>query len=139
MDWKPVTDAARRSVLHQQWLERRSTPWSVAWHALEVLDYDLNGEFGPWAPPPPFSGHPHWRDLPSLLKPWPRSEILAYVEYCRERVRSTLEGVSDEQAETPLPMAHRYRGQPYSRLIIGCVVHTVEHASQIRQFITTAG
>ena len=38
----PVTDPAARYALAQ----RRATPWSVAWHALEVLDYDLTGEFG---------------------------------------------------------------------------------------------
>ena len=53
-DWKPVTDPATRTRFDM--VQRRSTPWSVAWHALEVLDYDLNGEFGPWAPPPPFAG-----------------------------------------------------------------------------------
>src|SRR3954454_17019433 len=46
-DWSPVTNPAQRSALIEQWVERRSTPWSVAWHALEVFDYDLNGELGP--------------------------------------------------------------------------------------------
>ena len=55
----------------------------VSWHALEVLDYDLQGEFGPWSPPPPFAGHPHWRDLTSLPAAWSRSEMLGYIEYCR--------------------------------------------------------
>jgi hypothetical protein len=69
-DWNPITDPAQRRALAQRWVQRRSTPWSVAWHALEGLDYDLNGESGPWAPPPPFTGHPHWRDLPSLPAAW---------------------------------------------------------------------
>jgi hypothetical protein len=137
-DWKAVTDPAHRSVLHQRWVERRATPWSIAWHALEVLDYDLNGELSLWAPPPPFTGHPHWRDLPSLPAAWSCSEMLAYVEYCRERVRTTLEGMSNEQAATLLPQAHRHSGQPHARLITGTLVHTTEHASQIRQFITDA-
>src|SRR5689334_22637831 len=75
-DWKPITDASLRIELAQRWVERRSTPWSVAWHALEVLDYDLNGEFGAWSPPPPFAGHPHWRDLPTMSAAWSRAEIL---------------------------------------------------------------
>ena len=36
--------AARHALV-----QRHSTPWGVAWHALEVLDYDLNGESGAWA------------------------------------------------------------------------------------------
>ena len=54
-DGTPVTDPAARTAL----VQRRATPWSVAWHALECLDYDLTGEFGPWAAPPPFTGKPH--------------------------------------------------------------------------------
>ena len=51
-----VTDAAERLAL----VQRFSTPWSVAWHALEVLDYDLTGDLSPWAgPPAPFADHPH--------------------------------------------------------------------------------
>lgn len=43
-DWKPITDPAQRDELVQGWVERWSTPWSVAWHALETFDYDLTGE-----------------------------------------------------------------------------------------------
>jgi hypothetical protein len=137
-DWNPITDAAHRSTLIDQWVLRRSTPWSVAWHALEVFDYDLNGEFGPWAPPPPFAGHPHWRDLPSLPTAWSRSEITGYVDHCRQRARATLEDMNDEKAATALPPTHRYQGQPYAWILTGLVLHTTEHASQIRQFITAA-
>jgi uncharacterized damage-inducible protein DinB len=131
---KPVTDPAQRLAL----VQRHSTPWAVAWHALECVDYDLTGEFGPWAPPPPFAGNPHWR-LTSMSAAWPRSEMLAYVDYCRQRVRDTLAGMTDEKAATPLPPAHRYRGQPHAWIVTGMVGHTVEHAAQIRQFITSAG
>lgn len=138
-DWIPVIDAALRDSLAGQWVRRRSTPWSVAWHALETFDYELTGEFGPWAPPPPFSGHPHWRDLPSLPVAWSRSEVLVYIEYCRLQADRTLAGMTDELAATPLPRAHRYRGQPYAWILTGLVGHTTEHAAQIRQFITAAG
>ncbi len=138
-DWKPITDAAQRNALVEGWVARRSTPWSVAWHALEVLDYDLNGEFGPWSPPPPFAGHPHWRDLPSLPTAWARTEVLGYVDHCRELVHNKLASITDEQAATPLPAAHRFGGQPHAFIITSLVVHTTEHAAQIRQFITGAG
>jgi hypothetical protein len=139
-DWKPVTDAADRSALVERWIQRRSTPWSVAWHALEVFDYDLTGELAPWPqPPPPFGGHPHWRDLPSVPAAWSRPEILGYIDYCRQRVRDTMASMTDEQAATPMPPAHRFRGQPYAWIITGLVGHTTEHATQIQQFVTDAG
>ncbi len=138
-DWQPITDPAQRDALVERWVHRRSTPWSVAWHALEVFDYDLNGELSPWAPPPPFNGHPHWRDLPSLPGAWSRPELLGYIDHCRKQARDTLAMMTDEKAATPLPSSHRYSGQPYAWIITGLVLHTTEHAAQIRQFITAAG
>lgn len=138
-DWRPVTDPEIRQTMARRWVERRSAPWSVAWHAVECFDYDLNGEFAPWSPPAPFSGHPHWRDLPSLELAWTRSETLAYVTYCRERTASTLASLTDELGATPLPAAHRYAGQPYAGVLAGIAGHTIEHAAQIRRFSTNAG
>jgi hypothetical protein len=131
---KPVTEPEQRLAL----VQRHSTPWAVAWHALECLDYDLTGEFGPWAPPPPFAGKPHWR-LTGMSAAWTRSEMLTYVDFCRHRVRDTLAGMTDEKAATPLPPAHRYIGQPHAWIVVGLVGHTIEHAAHIRQFITDAG
>ena len=136
-DWVPITEPERIGAAARLWVQRRSTPWGVAWHALEVLDYDLDGEFGPWAPPPPFAGHPHWRDLTNLSA-WSRPEILVYVDYCRERTADVLRGMTDERAARPLPPAHRYHGHPHAWIIAGLVGHTSEHAAQIRQFITAS-
>ena len=138
-DWQPITDPAERSALAEQWVRRRSTPWSVAWHALETLDYDLNGDFAPWMPPPPFAGHPHWRDLPRLASAWTRDEIGGYIEHCRAKLAEALASMRDEVAARPLPRTHRYGGQPHAWIITGMVGHTTEHASQIRQFITSVG
>lgn len=129
-----VTDPAARHAL----VQRHSTPWSIAWHALEVLDYDLAGELAAWAPPPPFTSSAHWRDLTTLPTAWSRPQILGYIEHCRQRARDVLSEMTDETAATPLPTAHRYRGQPYAWVVTGLPGHTIEHASQIRQFITTA-
>jgi hypothetical protein len=130
-----VTDPAARHAL----VQRHSRPWSIAWHTLEVLDYDLAGEFVPWAPPPPFSGKAHWRELTTLPSGWSRSEMLRYVDYCRQRVRDTLSDMTEEKAATPLPPAHRDHGRPFAWELAGLPLHTFEHASQIRQFITAAG
>ncbi len=133
-DGRLVIDDSRHARL-----QRKSTPWGMAWHALEVLDYDLTGEFGPWSPPPPFTGKAHWRDLPLLPTAWSRSDMLGYVDYCLQRVRDTLKGMTDEKAATRLPRAHRYHGQPFAWILTALPGHTIEHASQMRQFITAAG
>lgn len=136
-NWAPVTDPGERASLAARWLERRSAPWSVAWHTLEALDYDLTGEFGPWAPPPPFAGHPHWRDLPRLDAAWSQAGVLGYIEHCRRRATETFAAMTDESAARPLPPAHRYHGQPHAWLLAGLPSHTAEHAAQIRQFIAS--
>ena len=59
-------------------------------------------------------------------------------EYCRQRVRDTLADMTDERAKRSLPQAHRYSGQPHAWIITEAAGHTIEHASQIRQFITAA-
>jgi DinB superfamily len=130
-----VEDPVSRCAL----IQRHSTPWSISWHALEVLDYDLTGEFAAWSPPPPFTGKAHWRNLRTLPTAWSRSDMLGYVAYCRRRVRETLEAMTDEKAAALLPPAHRYRGLPFAWILMGIPLHTTEHASQIRQFITAAG
>lgn len=130
--------AAAGTAVRSDVRQRHATPWAVAWHALECFDYDLTGEFGPWSPPPPFAGHAHWRDLTTLPAPWPKPEILAYVEYCRQRLHGTLDGMTDARAAAPLPPAHRYSGEPHARVIMALLGHTTEHAAQIRQFITAA-
>ncbi|NVN00778.1 DinB family protein [Arthrobacter sp. SDTb3-6] len=129
---KPVTDPAHREALVQRW----STPWSVAWHALEVFDYDLAGELDTWSPPPPFAGKPHWQTFTSLPVPWSQPEIRGYIDYCRQRVRDTLSGMTEARAVTPLPPAHRYEGRSYAWIVTSLIGHTTAHATQIRQFIT---
>jgi hypothetical protein len=129
-----VTDPARRDALVQRW----STPWSVAWHTLEVLDYDLAGELEAWSPPPPFAGKPHWRTFSSLPVPWSPAEIGGYIDYCRTRIRETVAGMTEDKAATPLPPTHRYAGQPYAWIVTSLIGHTTAHATQIRQFNTTA-
>lgn len=130
-----VADPEERQAL----VQRFSTPWSIAWHALEVLDYDLTGDLVPWAgPPAPFAGHPHWRDYTSLPRPWRQPEVLAYIEHCRQRVRDTFDGLTDERAATRCE-THRRAGTTYARILTGLVAHTSEHAAQILQFVNEVG
>jgi len=129
-----ITDAEQRDARIQRW----SQPWSVAWHALEVLDYDLTGELAAWAPPPPFAGHPHWRTFTSLRVGWSQSEIAGYVNFCRQRVQDTLGNLTEGAAAIPLPATHRYAGRPYAWIVTSLIAHTTAHAMQIRQ-LTSPG
>ncbi|WP_151084510.1 DinB family protein [Nocardioides cynanchi] len=129
----PISGSARREERVQRW----SQPWSVAWHALEVLDYDLAGELVPWSPPPPFAGNPHWQTFTSLPVGWSRPELAGYVAHCRGRIHDVLGDLTEDGAATLLPATHRYAGKPYAWIVTSLIGHTTAHAVQIRQFTST--
>jgi hypothetical protein len=112
-----------------------SAPWFLAYHALVCLDYDLTGEFEPWEPPQPFDENTFSSPNRMFTKP----ELLAYVDWCRGRVRQTLDALTEEMAARPLPGTHRYHGTLFGVLVGSVPLHVVEHAAQIRQFLTAAG
>jgi hypothetical protein len=112
-----------------------SAPWFLGYHVLLTLDYDLAAELEPWEPPRPFDDNTY--AFPNRV--FTRSELLAYLDYCRERVRHTLDGLTEEAAGRRLPDAHRYHGTPYGVVVGGIPLHVHEHAAQIRQFLTAAG
>jgi hypothetical protein len=112
-----------------------SAPWFLGYHALLTLDYDLAAEFEPWQPPRPFDESTNAHPNRVFTKP----ELLGYVDYCRDRVRHALGALSEEAAARPLPPAHRYHAMRYGELVGGLPLHVVEHAAQIRQFLSAAG
>jgi hypothetical protein len=112
-----------------------SAPWFLGYHALSCLDYDLTGDFEPWAPPRPFDENSYAFPNRAFTKP----ELLGYVDWCRDRVRKTLAGLTEGSAARPLPDSHRNRGMAYGVIVGRVPEHLVEHAAQIRQFLTAAG
>ena len=112
-----------------------SAPWNLAHHALTILDYDLTGDFERWEAPPPFDQN-KWGNPTRVFS---RTEMLGYVEWCRKRVAQVVASLTDESAARPLPKSHRYTGTPYGVIASSLPLHTVEHASQIRQFLTAGG
>jgi hypothetical protein len=113
-----------------------SAPWLLAHHALICLDYDLSGGFESWHEPPPFD-ESTWAVFPNRV--FTRGELLGYIAYCRNRVRHTIDDLTEGKAARPLPTSHRYAGRLYGVLVGGMPQHTIEHATQIRQFLRAAG
>jgi hypothetical protein len=112
-----------------------SAPWFLAYHALTVLDYDLSAELEPWEPPQPFDDNTWF--FPNRM--YTKAEVLGYLNYCRDKVQRTLDALTQDAAAKPVPSAHRYHGTPYGVLVGSLPSHLVEHAAQIRQFLTAAG
>jgi hypothetical protein len=112
-----------------------SSPWFLAYHALLTLDYDLSAEFEPWEAPPPFDENTY--AFPNRM--FTKAELLGYIDYCRGRVSRTLDALTEDAAAQPLPGAHRYQGMLYGVIVGRMPLHVLEHAAQIRQFLTAAG
>ena len=70
-----------------------------------------------------------------MSAPWSRADLLGHTDYCRQRVVDALDALTDERVATPIGR----RGQLYAGRLIDKLGHVIEHASQIRQFITAAG
>ena len=68
-----------------------------------------------------------------------KAELLGYINHCRARVHRTLNELTEEAAARPLPDTHRHRGMTYGVLVGSTPLHVIEHAAQIRQFLTSAG
>ena len=98
------------------------------------LDYDLSAEFEPWQPPQPFDENTY--SFPNRM--FTKAELLEYLDYCRRRHR-TLDEAHRGRGVPASPDAHRYHGMLYGVIVGGIPLHVVEHASQIRQFLTAAG
>jgi hypothetical protein len=112
-----------------------SAPWFLGYHALSCLDYDLTGDFEPWAPPQPFDENTY--AFPNRV--FTRPELLGYLNWCRGRVRQTIDALTEESAARPLPSTHRYHGVAYGVVVGSVPGHVIEHATQIRQFLTALG
>ena len=112
-----------------------SAPWFLGYHALSCLDYDLTGGFEPWTPPQPFDDNTY--ALPNRV--FTRPELLGYSDWCRGGVQRTLDALTEESAARPLPPTHRYHGTAFGVIVGAAPGHVIEHAAQIRQFLTAAG
>src|SRR5688572_24328736 len=121
-----VTDPAEQDAL-VQW---EGQPWGVAWHALEVLEANLTAYFVPWQPWSGFGGKGQ-EDVATVSAPWSRTEMLGYIDYCRERAAYAVKEFMEERATTPIGG----KGRTYADRVMGKINHVVEHATQIRQFI----
>jgi len=137
--WGPVrapglspTDSEGR----EWWIQTRSAVWAIAHHALFCLDYDLSGGRGEWNPPGPFAEE-LWDYFP-ITRVYSRPELIAYVQYVKDRANRVLAALTDDDATAPIPAehGHRYHGRTFAWLLLLGLQHVAEHEAQIRQFIT---
>ena len=101
--------------------------WFIAYHTLFWLDLFLTGSSDGFAPPPPFIRGA----LPD--QPYPKDTVRAYLSECREKCRSTIEGLTDVRAQERCPFL--WMEPTYLELQLYCLRHIMEHAGQLGYFL----
>jgi hypothetical protein len=129
----PINRGMGEGLPDDQRLQIQSALWNVAYHTLFFLDLYLWDGTSQYEPPAPFREDDHQGNaLPARM--YTRSELLSYVDHNRNKARSVLESLTDEQAERPVR-----RGQPFGDLLLHNLLHAREHATQINLFLSHRG
>jgi hypothetical protein len=131
----PVKRAGSKEQLGEEMLRVYSAFWNVAYHALFHVDYYLaKGVTKGFKPPPPFKeADHHGNTIPT--RTYTRDELQRYVAYDRERVRTVIPALSDDEANAIVPRA----GVPFGEFLVGTLTHTQEHAAQLQLFLGRHG
>ena len=113
--------------------------WYVGHHTLVWLDLYLSGvPEEDFAPPAPFMQGV--LDEVEPERPYTKEELRAYLAAMRQKCRTTIEALTDEQAQRPVEYPWS-EGQPvsYLELQLYTMRHVQEHAAQLSLFLGQHG
>jgi DinB superfamily len=114
--------------------------WNVAHHTIFWLDLYLAGSVDGFAPPAPFGMEEIDPAGVVPSRPYTKDELRTYLAYCREKCRTTLATLTDEQARrlVDFPWA-RERVVSYVELQLYSMRHVQEHAAQLNLLLGQHG
>ena len=106
----------------------------VAYHALFWLDLYVSGSAEGFAPPAPITLEEVDDAVPA--RPYTREELRTYLAYAREKCRTTIDALTDEQARRPIDFGWATgRDVSYVELQLYNMRHVQEHAAQLSVFL----
>jgi hypothetical protein len=100
--------------------------WYNAYHCLFFLDYYLTLEPAKFAPQPIAIAEFEDR-MPETA--YTKVEILEYLEFCREKCRDLIAGLTDEIAEGR--WVNAYKNYPFLEILLYNMRHVQHHAAQL--------
>ncbi len=106
--------------------------WYLGYHALFWLDLYVTGTEEGFAPPAPFD-LTEMEAGESLPRTYTREELLNYLEYCREKSKKIIGGMSDEEAGRMCRFP--WGEMTFAELQLYNLRHVQEHGSQLRMFL----
>ena len=107
--------------------------WYILYHTLFWTDLYLSGSVEGFLPPAPFSLDE--LDPAGLLpeRPYTRAELQAYLDHVRQKFRSTLAALTEEQARRTC--AFPWGELPFVELLLDNLRHIQEHAAQLSMLL----
>lgn len=126
-----MLENAMRACPEDLWGDRSKQPefWYVTYHTLFFLDLYLSGSLEGWAPPAPFT----LEELdPAGVLPervYTKAELLAYLEHGRQKCRTTILQLTDEQADRRC--AFPWGELSFAGLLLDNMRHVQHHAAQL--------
>lgn len=103
--------------------------WYNAYHCLFFLDYYLTLEPKDFAPPPPFSFSEFEDRMPELT--YSKDEVLSYLNFCREKCRKLISGLTDEIARSNWENESKTMVYPVVEILLYNMRHVQHHAAQL--------
>lgn len=113
------------------WGDRSRQPefWYLVYHTLFFLDLYPSGSVDGFAPPPPFtlSELEPGQVLPERV--YTKDELRGYLENCREKVRSTIEALTEEKAREHAVFG--WLEMDFAQLLLYNMRHVQHHTAQL--------
>jgi hypothetical protein len=118
-----------------------SAIWTVAYHCLFYLDFYMTTDMASFETPEYIRGgveEDPINEFGTAKFPdpvYPRELLLRYLDYGRERARTVLASLSDDDVAKKCPHFHPHQGKTFEQLIQVNLAHVREHGGQIRDFV----
>jgi uncharacterized damage-inducible protein DinB len=106
--------------------------WYLCYHTLFWLDLYLTGAEEGFHPPAPFD-LVEMQANEELPRTYTRTELLGYLELCRQRCQETIMSLTVEQAYRTCSFA--WGEVPFAELLLYTMRHVQEHAAQLHLFL----
>ena len=103
--------------------------WYVVYHALFWLDLYLTGAEEGFVPPAPFALIEQDENGPIPEQPYTKHELQTYLEDCRKRCRTTIESMTDEEAQRRCTFG--WGEVSFAELLLYTMRHVEGHAAQL--------
>ena len=134
-----MLERAMQACPDNLWGDQSQEPqfWYLAYHTLFFLDFYLSDSFEDFIPPAPFT----LSELdPAGVMPervYSKEELLTYLEHCRNKCKTAIETLSDENADRRI----KYGRVDISRaeLFLYKTRHVQHHAAQLNLMLREKG